>query len=44
MKKAFNINNNMIDILESNKEENYFCPICNEKLTRNFGKKNSHPM
>ena len=37
MKKAYNQNNKLIDIIESQSSDTYHCPVCKEILTRNFG-------
>lgn len=47
MKKAFNQNGKLVDIIESIKTDTYICPICKEVLTRNFGERRqyySHPL
>lgn len=46
MNKAYNQYGQLIDIIESNKQDTYTCPICKETLTRNFGLQRqfySHP-
>jgi len=37
MKKAYNKNNQLVDIIESISGDIYTCPICKEELTRNYG-------
>lgn len=37
MKKAYNQNGKLTDIIESTESGTYTCPICHEELTRNFG-------
>lgn len=37
MKKAYNQNNKLIDIIESVSSDTYTCPVCKEVLTRKFG-------
>ena len=37
MKKAYNQNNKLVDIIESTSNNIYTCPVCKEVLTRNFG-------
>lgn len=37
MKKALNKKGNLVDIIESTKDNTYICPVCKEELTRNFG-------
>ena len=37
MKKALNQYGQLVDIIESTKEEIYICPVCKEELIRNFG-------
>ncbi len=46
MNKAYNQYGQLIDIVESTKQDTYTCPICKETLTRNFGLQRqfySHP-
>lgn len=46
MKKAYNQNHKLIDIIESVSSDIYTCPVCKEVLTRNFGSQKqfySHP-
>lgn len=42
MKKAYNQLNKLIDIIESNKHDTYYCPVCKETLTRKFGTKKQY--
>ena len=37
MKKAYDQNNKLVDIIESTSNNIYTCPVCHEVLTRNFG-------
>ena len=37
MKKAYDQNNKLVDIIESQSNNTYTCPVCHEVLTRNFG-------
>jgi len=37
MKKALDQNNKMVDIIESQATNTYFCPVCKKELIRNFG-------
>ena len=37
MKKAYNEQNKLVDIIESVSTSTYTCPVCHEALTRNFG-------
>jgi|GEM_PF-659146 len=46
MKKAYDENHKLIDIIESQSTSTYTCPVCKEVLTRNFGAQRqfySHP-
>jgi len=46
MKKAYDQNNKLVDIIESTSNNTYHCPVCHEVLTRNFGAQRqfySHP-
>ena len=46
MKKAYNSQNKLVDIIESTHSDIYTCPVCHEVLTRNFGAQKqfySHP-
>ena len=37
MKKAYDQNNKLVDIIESQATNTYFCPVCRKELIRNFG-------
>ena len=46
MKKAYDQNNKLVDIIESQSNNIYTCPVCHEILIRNFGAQRqfySHP-
>ena len=37
MKKAYDQNHKLVDIIESTSENTYSCPVCKKELIRNFG-------
>ena len=37
MKKAYDQNHKLVDIIESQATSQYFCPVCKKELIRNFG-------